>query len=79
MTRDRPPANAGKLEGKVAIVTGAAQGTGEAIARRFVAEGAQVVLADVRVEQGNAVARELGDSASFIELDILHLSQRAGS
>ena len=70
MTRDRPPANAGKLEGKVAIVTGAAQGTGEAIARRFVAEGAQVVLTDVRVEQGNAVARELGDSASFIELDV---------
>ena len=70
MTRDRPPANAGKLEGKVAIVTGAAQGTGEAIARRFVAEGAQVVLTDVRVEQGNAVARELGANASFIELDV---------
>ena len=70
MSRDRPPANVGKLEGKVAIVTGAAQGTGEAIARRFVAEGARVVLADVRVEQGNAVARELGANASFIELDV---------
>jgi NAD(P)-dependent dehydrogenase (short-subunit alcohol dehydrogenase family) len=38
----------GRLDGKVAIVTGAARGTGEAIARLFAAEGAQVVLADVQ-------------------------------
>jgi 3alpha(or 20beta)-hydroxysteroid dehydrogenase len=70
MTLDRGQARAGKLDGKVAIVTGAAQGLGEAIARRFVAEGAKVALADVRVEQGTAVARELGAAASFVELDV---------
>jgi 3alpha(or 20beta)-hydroxysteroid dehydrogenase len=64
------PLRAGKLDGKVAIVTGAAQGTGAAIARRFVAEGARVLLGDVRVEQGRAVARELDDAAEFTELDV---------
>ena len=67
---DTNSAATGKLNGKVAIVTGAAQGTGEAIARRFVAEGAQVLIADVRVEQGEAVARELGPAAEFVELDV---------
>jgi 3alpha(or 20beta)-hydroxysteroid dehydrogenase len=60
----------GKLEGKVAIVTGAAQGTGAAIARRFVAEGARVLLGDVRVSQGETVACELGGAAEFVELDV---------
>ena len=58
------------LEGKVAIVTGAARGTGKAIARRFVAEGATVALADVLVEQGEATAAKLGPTASFHELDV---------
>ncbi|HEU4430456.1 MAG TPA: SDR family NAD(P)-dependent oxidoreductase, partial [Myxococcota bacterium] len=44
------------LEGKVAVLTGAARGAGAAIARRFVAEGARVVLGDVRHEQGRALA-----------------------
>jgi 3alpha(or 20beta)-hydroxysteroid dehydrogenase len=60
----------GKLAGKVAIVTGAAQGTGEAIARRFVAEGAKVVIGDILVDAGKAVAAELGGSAIFAELDV---------
>ena len=60
----------GKLAGKVAIVTGAAQGTGAAIARRFVAEGARVIVGDIRVEQGEALARELGADADFLELDV---------
>ena len=60
----------GKLAGKVAIVTGAAQGTGAAIARRFVAEGARVIVGDIRVEQGEALARELGADAEFLELDV---------
>ena len=45
------------LEGKVALITGAARGQGEAEARRFVAEGAKVVLADVLDDEGEAVGR----------------------
>jgi 3alpha(or 20beta)-hydroxysteroid dehydrogenase len=60
----------GRLEGKVAIVTGAARGSGEAIARRFVAEGARVVLADLRDELGEAVAADLGDRASYLHADV---------
>jgi len=60
----------GRLEGKVAIVTGAAQGTGAAIARLFVEEGAKVVLADVKQEQGRALAQSLGAAAHFVRLDV---------
>lgn len=60
----------GKLDGKVAIITGAARGMGAAHARLFVAEGAKVVLADVLTEQGEQVAKELGDAARFVELDV---------
>lgn len=60
----------GRLEGKVAIVTGAARGTGERVARRFVAEGARVVLADVLEEPGRAVAAALGEAACFQPLDV---------
>ena len=60
--------------GKVAIVTGGAQGQGAAIARAFVAEGAQVVIADVAKEPGQALADELGakhpDSAYFADHDV---------
>ena len=48
------------LEGKVALVTGAASGLGEAIVRRFAAEGAAVVLADIDTATGEALATELG-------------------
>jgi len=60
----------GRLEDKVAIVTGAAQGTGAAIARLFAAEGARVVLADVKEEEGRGVARAIGDAARFVRLDV---------
>jgi 3alpha(or 20beta)-hydroxysteroid dehydrogenase len=70
MTDEARQSASGKLDGKVAIVTGAAQGTGEAIARRFVAEGARVLLADVRTGPGTAIARELGAAADFLELDV---------
>jgi 3alpha(or 20beta)-hydroxysteroid dehydrogenase len=59
-----------RLAGKVAIVTGAARGTGEVVARRFAAEGARVVVADVLDEAGAAVARSLGEAAVFERLDV---------
>ena len=59
-----------RLEGKVALVTGAARGNGEAIARRFVAEGASVVLLDVKADLGRAVADDLGPNARFVDADI---------
>ncbi len=60
----------GRLDGKVAIVTGAARGQGEAEARRFVAEGARVLLADVLDVEGQAVADSLGTSAAYRHLDV---------
>src|SRR5437870_3082420 len=49
-----------RLEDKVAIITGAGQGIGEAYARRFAKEGARVVVADINAEKGAAVARDIG-------------------
>ena len=60
----------GMLDGKVAIVTGAARGTGEATARLFVQEGAEVLLADILDEPGESVAKELGDAARYVHLDV---------
>src|SRR5262245_4174086 len=58
------------LDGKVAIVTGAARGQGEAEARLFVESGAQVVLTDVLRAEGDAVAGELGDAAIGVHHDV---------
>lgn len=59
-----------RLEGKIAIITGAARGTGEQTARLFVDEGARVVIADVLEAEGRAVAEDLGDCAAFVRLDV---------
>jgi glucose 1-dehydrogenase len=59
-----------KLDGKVAIVTGGARGIGLAIARRYVAEGAKVVIADVDQASGDAAARALGTACRFIATDV---------
>ena len=59
-----------RLQGKVAIVTGAARGQGEAEARRFVAEGAMVLLTDVLDDDGEAAAADLGDGAAYRHLDV---------
>jgi len=60
----------GRIEGKVALVTGAARGTGAEIARLFVAEGARVVLGDILDQRGSAVATELGAAARYRHLDV---------
>jgi 3alpha(or 20beta)-hydroxysteroid dehydrogenase len=59
----------GTLDGKVAIITGAARGQGATEARLFVAEGARVMLTDV-LPQGDAVAKSLGDLAAFAKQDV---------
>lgn len=59
-----------RLAGKIAIITGAAQGMGEAHARRFVAEGARVVLTDINESAGQALATELGGNARFVRHDV---------
>jgi 3alpha(or 20beta)-hydroxysteroid dehydrogenase len=65
----------GKLDGKVAIITGAAQGMGEAHVRRFIAEGAKVVLTDLNQQGGDALAAELGENALFIKHDVTSLTE----
>jgi 3alpha(or 20beta)-hydroxysteroid dehydrogenase len=60
----------GRLDGKVALVTGGARGMGEAHVRRLVAEGARVVVGDVLAEEGAQVAAELGDAARFVPMDV---------
>lgn len=59
-----------RLENKVAIITGGAAGMGEAHVRRFIDEGAQVVITDVNAEKGQALAEKLGENALFIEHDV---------
>jgi len=59
-----------RVKGKVAIVTGGARGMGAATCRLFVEEGARVVIADVLEDEGEALARELGDAARFVRLDV---------
>src|SRR5574337_251777 len=69
LTPDRV-SNMNRLESKIAIITGAARGMGAATARRFVAEGAQVVIADLLDDTGTALAQELGASARFVHHDV---------
>jgi NAD(P)-dependent dehydrogenase (short-subunit alcohol dehydrogenase family) len=59
---------AGRLDGKVAVITGAASGIGRASARRFAAEGARVVVADLAEADGKAVADEIG--GLFVRADV---------
>lgn len=62
-----------QLKDKVAIITGAASGFGEAIAKRFAAEGAQVVVDDINAAGGERVAEEIrkaGGAAQFVQADV---------
>ena len=60
----------GRVDDKVAIITGGAQGMGAADARMLVAEGAKVLIADILDEPGQALADELGDAARYVHLDV---------
>lgn len=60
----------GRLENKVAIVTGAAQGMGAAHAKRFIEEGAKVVITDLNEEKGAALASSLGQNAIFVKHNV---------
>lgn len=59
-----------RLNGKVALVTGGASGLGEAIVRRYVAEGARVVIADIDAAGATALVVELGAATAFVPLDV---------
>jgi NAD(P)-dependent dehydrogenase (short-subunit alcohol dehydrogenase family) len=69
----------GRLVDKVAAITGAAKGQGEAVARRFVAEGARVALFDVLDEPGRALAAELGAAARYVHCDVADEAQVAAA
>ncbi len=60
----------GRLKGKFAIVTGGASGMGARQAARFAEEGARVLVADIDAVRGRAIAREIGDAATFESLDV---------
>ena len=60
----------GRLDGKVAVITGGASGMGAATVRKFVAEGARVVIADVQEEKGRALAEDIGPEAVFAFADV---------
>lgn len=60
----------GRLDNKVAIITGGARGMGEAHVRKFVSEGAKVVFTDLNEEGGMALAKELGENVKFIKQDV---------
>lgn len=61
----------GRLDNKVAIITGSAQGMGAAHARRFIQEGAKVILTDLSEEKGSALAKELGTNAIFVRQNVV--------
>ena len=60
----------GRLENKIALITGAARGQGAAEAARFIEEGATVVLTDVLDDLGRQTAAGLGERASYLHLDV---------
>ena len=59
-----------RLKNKIALITGAARGIGQAIAEQFIIEGAQVVLSDINDELGQTVALALGENAHYLHLDV---------
>ena len=70
MNPSEPTRSPTSLEGRRILVTGGAQGLGEAISARIVDLGGQVLIADVLVDAGRATAERLGDGVEFVELDV---------
>lgn len=69
----------GQLEGKVAVITGAASGIGAATTRLFIKEGAKVVLADIQDERGAKMVEELGPNAAYHHTDVMNESDIQGA
>lgn len=65
----------GRVDGKVALISGGARGMGAAHARMLVAEGAKVVIGDILDDEGSALAAELGDAARYVHLDVTDAEQ----
>lgn len=65
----------GRLDGKIAIITGASRGMGASHARMFAAEGAKVALTDVEAVAGKALADKIGPNAMFIAHDVTNLEE----
>ncbi|HEY7051268.1 MAG TPA: glucose 1-dehydrogenase [Mycobacterium sp.] len=65
----------GRVDGKVALISGGARGMGEAHARMLVAEGAKVVLGDILDDEGKALADDLGEAARYVHLDVTQPDQ----
>lgn len=65
----------GRMTGKVALISGGAEGIGGTVAALFVAEGGSVMLGDLQVDKAKAYAAELGPNADAVQLDVRNLEQ----
>ena len=65
----------GRVDGKVVLISGGAQGMGASHAQMLVAEGAKVVIGDILDDKGQALAEEIGDSARYVHLDVTQADQ----